>query len=128
MDKAIYNDEEKGEEDIGEGFINDEIVASSEEEVSSEEEKVSKKKINQHPKKESTKKVVKPDFDGKTRREVLLEINEIAKDCRPLGNVKAIMKSPNREKEHMVTLMIQDQERLEDETFLILITGQSNGG
>lgn len=28
----------------------------------------------------------------------------------------------------MVTLMIQDQERLEDETFLKLITGQSNGG
>jgi len=46
MDKAIYNDEEKGEEEIGKGFINDEIVASSEEEVSSEEEKVSKKKIN----------------------------------------------------------------------------------
>lgn len=74
------------------------------------------------------KAAVKPDFKGKTRREVLLEINEIAKDCRPLGNVKAIMKSPNREKEHMVTLVIQDKRRLEDDTFIKLITGQSNGG
>ena len=34
-----------------------------------------------------------------------MEINKIAKDCRPMGKVVAIIKSPNREKEHLVTLV-----------------------
>jgi len=53
----------------------------------------------------------------------MAEVNEIAHDCRPLGRVKAIIKSPNREKELMVTLVVQDKERLEDETFLKMLQG-----
>lgn len=41
-------------------------------------------------------------------------INEFATECRPLGRVKAILKSPNREKDHMVTLTIVDKDRLDD--------------
>jgi hypothetical protein len=35
------------------------------------------------------------------------------------------MKSPNREKELMVTLTLQDQDRLGDDMFLKLLTGQN---
>jgi len=55
-------------------------------------------------------------------------ICEYAKECRPLGRVKAIMKSPNREKDHMITLTIQDKDRLDDETFINLLSGQINHG
>jgi hypothetical protein len=49
----------------------------------------------------------------------------LSKECRPLGRVKAIFKSPNREKELMVTLIVQDKERLEDDTFIKLLSSQS---
>jgi hypothetical protein len=55
-------------------------------------------------------------------------ICELAKDSRPLGRVKAILKSPNREKDHMVTLIIQDKDRLEDESFIKLLSGQISHG
>jgi hypothetical protein len=60
---------------------------------------------------------------GKTKKEIISMINEIAKDCRPLGMVKAILKSPNREREWMVTLTIQDKERLEDGTLIQYLSG-----
>lgn len=58
---------------------------------------------------------------GKTRKDILNEINLLAKELRPIGRVKAIMKSPNREKDHMITLTILDKERLDDETFLKML-------
>lgn len=48
-----------------------------------------------------------------------------------MGRVKAILKSPNREKEMMVTLVVQDKDRLEDDTFIKLLSSQqarSNDG
>jgi hypothetical protein len=41
--------------------------------------------------------------------------------------VKAIIRSPNRTKEHMITLTILDKDRLDDETFLkMLLAHQEN--
>jgi hypothetical protein len=50
---------------------------------------------------------------GKTRAEIIKMVNEYS-DCRPCGLVKAILKSPNREREQMVTLTVQDKDRLDD--------------
>ena len=66
--------------------------------------------------------------NGKSKAEIVQMICEYAKDSRPLGRVKAILKSPNREKDHMVTLIIQDKERLEDESFIKLLAGQISHG
>jgi hypothetical protein len=41
---------------------------------------------------------------GDTKADRLARINDFAKDLRPLGKVKAILKSPNREKEILITL------------------------
>jgi hypothetical protein len=48
-------------------------------------------------------------------------VNELAHECRPCGLVRAIIKSPNREREQMVTLIVQDKERLDDDSFLKLL-------
>jgi hypothetical protein len=66
--------------------------------------------------------------NGKSKAEIIQLICEFAKDSRPLGRVKAILKSPNREKDHMVTLIIQDKDRLEDESFIKLLAGQISHG
>ena len=50
---------------------------------------------------------------GKSRAEIIKMVNEFS-DCRPCGLVKAILKSPNREREQMVTLTVQDKDRLDD--------------
>lgn len=48
------------------------------------------------------------DISGGSRSEKIAEINKIAKDLRPMARVKAIIKSPNREKDHLVTLLPLD--------------------
>lgn len=50
--------------------------------------------------------------------ERVAEINRISKEMRPLGIVKAIIRSPNREKEHLVTLMPLEKELLIEENML----------
>lgn len=64
---------------------------------------------------------------GSTRQEVLLRLNEILRECRPLGHVKAILKSPNREKELMVTLNVTDKERLDDDDFFKMLASSQPG-
>jgi hypothetical protein len=58
---------------------------------------------------------------------VIARVNELARECRPLGHVKAIMKSPHREREIMVTLNVMDKERLDDENFLKMLTDNQSG-
>jgi hypothetical protein len=42
-----------------------------------------------------------------------MQINEIAKELRPIGRVRAILKSPAREKELLITLLPVDRELLD---------------
>jgi hypothetical protein len=47
---------------------------------------------------------------GTTLEERLKEINSVSDDIRPLARVRAIRASPNREKEHLVTLMPMEKD------------------
>ena len=49
---------------------------------------------------------------GKDKSERLVQINKISVDLRPLGRVRAIIKSPIREKDFLVTLMPLEKELL----------------
>ena len=62
------------------------------------------------------------EIKGRSKAERLIDINTIAKDLRPIARVKAIVKSPNREKEHLVTL--KALEKIDDEE---LLKKMSNG-
>jgi len=53
-------------------------------------------------------------IEGQSKAERIAEINKIAKDLRPMGKVKAIIKSPNMDKEHLVTLMPVDKGIIDD--------------
>lgn len=49
---------------------------------------------------------------GANREERLKEINSVSADIRPLARVRAIRASPNRDKEHLITLMPLEKELL----------------
>jgi len=118
INEAEAREESKhdSEQEIGYGFMDDDKVSSDEEELKALE----KNKSHQQGKVKEAKPLVQVKkikklvkFEGKTRTERLEEINRIAKDLRPMGKVKAIVKSPNLEKEHLVTLTAVDNYVLE---------------
>ena len=91
MDKALTKDEEM-KEDEGHDLLDDEIVGDSDE----SEDEVIEVKAQPEPKK---MKVLITYIKGETRAERVSQINELSLDLRPTGRVKAIVKSPNFEKE-----------------------------
>lgn len=67
----------------------------------------------QKPMKNPRKSTRLAQIQGSTRAERLESINKLALDLRPLGKVRAILKSPTREKELLITLMTTDKELLD---------------
>jgi len=101
-DEMVDDDEESIEEEIDEDKPRNPFKQPKE-----PKEYVPRPKKNMNHQKHDSKK--KPSIffgTGKTKAEIIKMICEYAKECRPLGRVKAIMKSPNREKDHMITLTI----------------------
>lgn len=134
--------ERKLAEEFEHRFDDDEVVDSDQddeesgEEESEEEQKVSRNKKNKNKgkKKEANEKAKYKQHmffapKAKGRKEIYKEINAISQDLRPIGIVKAILKSPNRDKEHMVTLTVLEKERLDDDSFLKMLDAhnQSKG-
>lgn len=54
-------------------------------------------------------------FKGKTKQQIIQEINDLALELRPLGEVKAIKQSNNFEKEHLVTFIRAEKKDLDDQ-------------
>ncbi len=134
IEKAL-EDAQDDSDDIGTGFIDDEQVSSDEDEEEDNEDQSSEEEEENQDEKDAKEKTRTPvkgmgkdqvqtkniavkrnpllKIEGKNKQERLAEINKIAKDLRPMGRVKAIIKSPNRDKEHLVTLMALEKNVLD---------------
>ena len=57
-------------------------------------------------------------IDGNTKAERLVQINEIAKQKRPLCQVVSVLKSQNMEKEQLITMVFIEKDLHKDEKAL----------